>query len=190
MTASHPEAMLLFPIQLEARGYLFYEYTSCDLISPGICLHCIPWGLLAKKQRSCCPLMPWHIAALTPNGEMPQCFSQEGLGRSEPGGEFLGDIDISGATAGFSATGIVDTGIAPKSWSETPCSGFTGMLNSGQCVLSISLTFPVRWGSAPTLTIPLTRGSQLSVCCAASAKMAASFYILGFLSQSLLWLFP
>lgn len=88
--------------------------------------------------------MPWHTAALTLNGEMSQCSSQKGLGRSEPGGVFLGDIDISHAKAGFSVPCVVDTCVAPKSRSETPCSSFPCMLTSGQCLLTTSLNVSCR----------------------------------------------
>lgn len=141
MTASHPEAMLLFPIHLGARCYLLCELASCDLISPGICLHCVPWGPLAKKRSCCCPLTRRCTAALIPNGEMPRCCSQKGLGRSEPGWVFLGDVDISVLKLD-SQPHALWTRVAAKSPSETSCSRFPCMLTSGQCLLTISHTFP------------------------------------------------
>ena len=86
--------------------------------------------------------MLWCTAALTPSGEMPQCCSQKGLGRSEPGGVFLGDVGNSRAEAGFSAVSAVDTCMAPKCQSETPCGSFPCVLTSGRCLLITALMLP------------------------------------------------
>ena len=131
-----PWGNITLPSSAGSMGLPLLKVASCDLINPGICLPCAPWGLLAKNQRCCCPLMPWHKAPLTPNREMPQCCSQKFLGQSMQGGVLLGDIGTSHAKAGFSATRIVDTLMAPKSWSETPCGSFPCMLTSGQCLLN------------------------------------------------------
>lgn len=102
----------------------------------------------------------------------PQCCFEKGLGRLEPGG-----VLISHVLKLDSQPHVLWTmSTPPKSWSGSPCRDFPCMQPSGQCLL-----FPIGWSSTFILITPLPHGSQSSVCCTASEKMAALFYVPRFL---------
>lgn len=150
MTASYPEAVLLFLFSWK-HGVTFCM--SCFMSS------LITWSALGFaslvssgvfKERCCCPFVLCPTAALTPKGEM--LFSEGFWGGSVTRWVFLGHIGILHAKAGFPATCVVDTCMPPVSQPETPCRSFPCVMTSGQCLLTISHMFPTGCSSTPILT--------------------------------------
>lgn len=104
------------------------------LINHRICLPCVLWGLLGKM------LLPLHAmihSSFDPQGR--NAVLRKVWGGSVTRWMFLGHMGILYAKAGFPATCVLDTHMAPKSQPETPCSSYP-CATSGQSLLTISVS--------------------------------------------------